>query len=181
MEYEKTFGLKDGRTLIVRNGRKEDAESVLSCFISTHGETDFLLTYPEECHFTVEDEGKYLESQRTAERSIELLAMVDGSVVGTAGIGPKGRGMKVSHRSDFGISISRDYWGLGIGRILTNAAIECAEKASYRQVELEVVEENTRARSLYSSMGFHECGKIPAGFITKEGKVQDLVMMVKTL
>ena len=181
MEYFDTVTLKDNRTLIIRNGFKEDAEELLSFFISTRGETDLLLTYPEECRFTVGDEEKFLEAVRKAEKSALLLAILDGKVVGSAGLDPKGRGMKSAHRSDYGIAVSKEYWGLGIGRSLTLAALECAKRASYTQVELEVVEYNAPARSLYSSLGWKECGTIPRAYITKEGKIQNTVMMVKFL
>ena len=54
MKYRKTVTLKDGRTCIVRNGTEEDAEAVLANFILTHGQTDFLTTYPDETSFTTD-------------------------------------------------------------------------------------------------------------------------------
>ena len=57
MIYFKEYTLSDQSTLVVRNGEKEDGEAVLRNFVETHGESDFLLTYPEECTFTSEKEG----------------------------------------------------------------------------------------------------------------------------
>ena len=34
-----------------------------------------------------------------------------------------------------GISIDRAYWGLGIGRALVEASVECARRAGYAQLE----------------------------------------------
>lgn len=48
----------------------------------------------------------------------------------------------VRHRAEFGISIAQEYWGLGIGRALMDACIECARKAGYVQLELNVVANN---------------------------------------
>ena len=48
MEYCKAVTLKNGKACIIRNGTEEDAEGVLSSFIVTHGQTDFLSTYPDE-------------------------------------------------------------------------------------------------------------------------------------
>lgn len=40
------------------------------------------------------------------------------------------------HRAEFGISIAKEFWGLGIGQALTAACIDCARKAGYAQLEL---------------------------------------------
>ena len=52
MKYFQTITLKDGRTCVIRNGMEQDAEAVLSNYILTHSQTDFLMTYPEETTFT---------------------------------------------------------------------------------------------------------------------------------
>ena len=80
------------------------------------------------------------------------------------------------HRAGFGVSVDRTYWGLGIGRALTEACIDCAKTAGYLQLELEVVAENERALSLYRSVGFIEYGRNPKGFRSRRGW-QELVLM----
>ena len=52
MKYSKTVVLKDGRTCIIRNGTRQDAQGVWDNFVLTHGETEYLTTYPEEVTFT---------------------------------------------------------------------------------------------------------------------------------
>ena len=49
---------------------------------------------------------------------------------------------------------TRVRWGLGIGRALTEACIECAKAAGFSQLELDVVAANTAALRLYESVGF---------------------------
>ena len=61
MKYSKTITLKDGRTCVLRNGTEQDAEAVLSNFILTHGQTDYLVSYPDEIKLTLEDERAYLK------------------------------------------------------------------------------------------------------------------------
>ena len=61
MKYNRTITLKDGRTCVLRNGTEQDAKAVLDNFILTHGQTDFLTTYPEETPFTIEYEKEYLK------------------------------------------------------------------------------------------------------------------------
>ena len=108
---------------------------------------------------------------------IEILAEIGGSVVGSAGIGCVGSKEKLRHRAEFGISIERAYWGLGIGRALVEACIECARAAGYAQLELEVVADNERALALYQREGFVEYGRNPRGFRSRKTGWQELVLM----
>lgn len=181
MEYYKETILKDGRKLILRSGEAGDGRAVLINFKTTHAESDYLTTYPEECTLTEEKETAFLERVRNSERNLELLAIVDGRVVGTAGVDEVGDRIKTRHRASYGVAILKEYWGLGIGRAATEAAIECAKKAGYTTLELEVVEENSRAVSLYSSLGFVRCGRNPYGFRNKEGRYQPLISMILKL
>ena len=86
MEYRKTITLKDGRECVLRSTVDRDARAVLDNFILTHGETDFLSSTPEEISLTVEQETEYLRKKAGSPDEAELIAEVNGEVVGTAGI-----------------------------------------------------------------------------------------------
>lgn len=177
MEYRNTIRLKDGRFCCLRSGTARDAQAVLENFVLTHGQSDFLTSYPDECSFTLEQEENYLQSKAESPCEVELLAEVEGRVVGTAGVDRAGRYEKVRHRALFGISIEKDFWGLGIGRALTQACIECARNAGYLQLELDAVAANERALALYRSLGFKEYGRNPRGFRSRSSGWQPLVLM----
>ena len=177
MNYHKTITLKDGRACTLRNGTAEDGQSLLDIFNLTHAQTDYLLTYPEESSHTVQQEVDYLKQKAESADGIELLAELDGKVVGTAGIDCVGRKEKTRHRAEFGISVDKAYWGLGIGRALTEACIECARTAGYVQLELKAVAENKNALALYRSVGFVEYGRNPKGFRSRVSGWQELVLM----
>lgn len=177
MIYNKTITLKDGRECILRNGTGKDGREALAAFMLAHGQTDYLLTYPDEGSFTAEQEARFLEEKTKSCNEIEILAIVDGYVAGTAGIENIGSKEKIRHRAEFGISLDKAYWGLGMGRALTNACIECAKEAGYRQLELSVVAENKNAIALYESEGFVEYGRNPRGFLSRYTGWQELVLM----
>lgn len=177
MDYYQTVRLKDGRECVLRSATAEDAAAALENFILTHEQTDFLTSYPDEIVCTVEKEAQLLQRKAESEKDAEILAELDGKVVGLAGIDRIGRAEKTSLRANFGISIDREYWGLGIGRALTRACIACAEKAGYKQLELEVVAENDRAVALYKSEGFTEYGRNPLGFCSRTAGWQALILM----
>lgn len=177
MEYNKIIMLKDGRSCTLRNGTAADAEGVLSVFIATHEQTDFLTTYTDEINLTVDEESEFLDGKTNDDGGIEIIADIDGKIVGTAGIECIKNVDKLRHRASFGISIDKESWGLGIGRGLTESCIECAKKAGYTQLELEAVADNESALALYRSVGFVEYGRNPKGFKSRISGWQELVLM----
>ena len=177
MKYHKIIKLKDGRGCTLRNGEESDGQAVLINFILTHEQTDYLLTYPDENTMTAEQEGQFLQRKTDSEAEVEILAEVEGIVAGLAGIEAVGSRDKIRHRADFGISIDRKYWNLGIGTALMNACIDCAREAGYEQLELSVVAENETAITMYKKAGYREYGRNPRGFKSRSGGYQELVHM----
>ncbi len=177
MVFSKKVKLKNGVECEIRECTKNDAAEVFEVFNLTHEESDFLLSYPDESTFTLEQEAKFLEAKENSEREAELCAAIDGKIVGTAGIDAVGNKYKVKHRATFGIAIENAFCGVGIGRALSEACIEYAKNAGYTQLELDVVSENTAAVSLYKSLGFVEYGRNPKGFLSRKSGWQELVLM----
>ena len=181
MKYNQKIILKNGKEALLRNGNEEDGQAVFENFNQTHAETDFLLSYPDENSYDAEQEAQFLKEKTESPNEIEIVAIVDGKVAGTAGVEAVGKKYKLKHRAEFGISILKEYWGLGLGKALTNACIQCAKEAGYEQLELNVVAENKRALSLYQSLGFEEFGRNPKGFNSRTSGFQELVYMLRKL
>ena len=181
MLFKKEIALKNGKSCILRNAVAEDAKAYMDYFIQAHSETDFLTTYPDETERNVESESLHLAETAGSENEVEICAIVDGKLVGSAGISMIRNREKLRHRAEFGISIIKEYWGLGIGTALTYSCIECAKAAGYLQLELEVVAENEDAVRLYQKLGFSEFGRNQKGFLTREGNWQELILMKKEL
>ena len=177
MKYTQTIVLKNGKEALIRNADAPDGAAVYENFNQTHAETDYLLSYPDENSYDPEQEAHFLEEKTQSGNEIELVALVDGRVAGTAGIEAVGKKFKLMHRAEFGISILREYWELGLGRALARACISCAKEAGYEQLELNVVSENERAVSLYRSLGFEEYGRNPRGFKSRTAGYQELLYM----
>ena len=181
MKYHQTVVLKNGKEALLRNGESADGAAVFEVFNRTHAETDYLLSYPDENSFDAEQEAGFLDKKTNSPNEIELLALVDGKLAGTAGIEAVGNKYKVRHRAEFGISILKEYWGLGVGKALAEACIECAREAGYAQLELNVVAGNERALALYRSLGFEEFGRNPKGFRSRTSGFQELIYMLLKL
>lgn len=83
-----------------------------------------------------------------------LVAIADGSVVGLAAFGPCADD-EAQHLVGqvYALNLDPDYWGLGFGRELLQAATARLAKAGFDDMVLWVVPENQRARGLYESEG----------------------------
>ena len=115
------------------------------------------------------------------ERSFMLAAFLDGELVGNCGVNAMSDHFKMRHRASLGISIKKKAWGLGLGTLLMEKALEQAKENGFTQVELGVFADNDRARYLYRKLGFTEMGCIPKAFCLKDGTYRDEVQMVKFL
>ena len=177
MKYNKTILLKNGMECYLRNGTENDGQAVLDNFNLTHGQTDYLLSYPDENGFDVIQETQFLKEKLESENEAEIVAICNNTIVGTAGIEAIGTKYKIKHRAEFGISVAKEFWGLGIGQALMAACIECARTAGYIQLELNVVAENTRALSIYKKAGFIEYGRNPKGFYSRISGFQEVISM----
>ena len=181
MKFNQKVILKNGKEALLRNADSSDGKAVFEVFNRTHEETDYLLSYPDENSFDADQEAKFLEEKTESPNEIEIVAVVDGKIAGTAGIEAVGTKYKVRHRADFGISVLKEYWGLGIGKALANACIQCAKAAGYEQLELNAVAENERAVAMYKDIGFVEFGRNPKGFNSRISGFQELVYMLLEL
>ena len=177
MTFEQRIILKNGKEALLRNGWAADGSLAFDLFNAAHAETDYLLSYPDENTFDPDGEARFLEDKANSLNETEIIAFIDGKAAGMAGIEAVGTKYKVRHRAVFGISILKEYWGLGLGRALTEACIQCARTAGYEQLELEVVSSNSRAVSLYRDLGFTEFGRNPKGFNSRSEGYQELISM----
>ena len=173
-----TFHLKDGRTAVLSAPTAEDAAEMVAFLKDVAAETEFLIAYPEERQAMTEaQEAAFLQHKHEDPNALMLMCRVEGRLAGTCDVS-FGSKIKVAHRGTIGISVRREFWGLGIGRALMEACIECAKAAGYLQLELDAVAENTRALAMYERAGFVEYGRNPKGFLSRiTGSFQELVYM----
>lgn len=162
MTYSRQIVLKNGNTALLRNAEPSDAGAVLENFSLTHAETDYLLTYPDESTFDAEREACFLQRKAESANEIEIIAVADGRVVATAGVDAVGTRDKLRHRAEFGVSVLRAYWGLGLGRALTEASIQCAKEAGYEQLERPSSRRTNGRLRCTGRRGLSNSGAIPA-------------------
>ena len=182
MEYtEKTVKLKNGKTCFLRRGEEADAAMLVDYLKATAGETPYLMREPEEVQLTAEEEWDLIREKNSEERTLNLLAFVDGEHAGNCAFNPVSERSRARHRCTVSIALYRKFWGMGIGTALLGEILDMAKSAGYEQAELEVVSANAPALALYRKLGFETVGTIPRAMKYRDGSYADFLFMVKTL
>lgn len=178
---KKMIHLKDGRICTLRPVEEKDAEAMIEYLRMVSAETPFLLRNEDEVTYTVDAEEQLLKNKRNALREMMMVAEVEGVIAGNCGIVSSGNLRRVAHRCGFAIALKEAYWNLGIGSAMMDYAFSLAKEMGYEQMELEVVEGNTRAKSLYERFGFIETGKNVRALKYDDGTYRDEYKMMKSL
>lgn len=172
---------RNGREVVLRNAELSDAEDLIRYLKITTAETPYLIREPEEVTLTVEQEKVFLQSVIDDERSLLLIATVDGKHVGNCSLMSVGRYKRYRHRCDVAIALYQEYCGTGIGSLMLNTIFEIAKENGYEQAELEVIAENKNAIELYKKLGFVEYGRFPDNMKYADNTYVDAYWMMKKL
>ena len=70
MRFNRIVLLKTSQQCLIRNAGANDAQEVHDLFNITHGQTDYLLSYPDENSFNVEQERNFLHKKEDSENEI---------------------------------------------------------------------------------------------------------------
>jgi RimJ/RimL family protein N-acetyltransferase len=148
------YRLKNGAFLTVADAEPEDAAEILAFVNAVGQETPFLTFGDEGIGMSVAEETEYLRAcQRSAGASLMLKGMVSGEIVSTLSLSRVAR-VRVRHAGEFGLSVRRSHWGLGIARLMMEEMVRRARELGLRKINLRVREDNERAKTLYERFGF---------------------------
>lgn len=177
---EKEITLKNGTKAMLKSPIESNAEQLLNMIKKACGETDYLTKYPEEWNITVEQEQRWINNFAVAENGVCIVCYINGNIAGNCQIN-FGGGIKTKHSATIGISVLKDYWGLGIGSSMFKEMITIAKERGVKIIELCVIEGNERAINLYEKYGFEIVCKRPNAFMLKDGTIQAEIYMQKDL
>ena len=177
---EKEIILKNGKTAILKSPVETDAEKLLNMIKQACGETDYLTRYPEEWNITVEQEQRWINNFAVAANGVCIVCYINNVIAGNCQIN-FGNAIKTKHSATVGISVLKDYWGLGIGSAMFKEMIEIAKERGVKIIELGVLDGNERAINLYEKYGFEIVCKRPNAFMLKDGTMQSEIYMQKVL
>ena len=161
--------------LIIEKAKPSDAKELLEYLKKVGSESDNLTFGAEGMPFTVEQEASFIEGVNSSEYSTLIVARYDGEIIGIANLDVSNR-ERLKHKGELGISVLKDYWGNGIGRLLMQEIIKFAIFRGIEVIQLNVRSDNERAIKLYEKFGFEKCGVIP-GNMKINGKFIDCDMM----
>lgn len=160
----KSIQLNNGQTVLLREAVKEDAHELISYLNKIGEESDFLTFGRGEFSVSVSDEETMLEESRTAKNKIMLLALVGNRVVGCLHFAGGARA-RIQHSGEFGVSVLKDYWDLGIGTAMVQELIQWAKASNViRKLNLRVRSDNATAFRVYEKLGFTQEGLITREF-----------------
>ncbi|MEO8581739.1 MAG: GNAT family protein [Patescibacteria group bacterium] len=171
--------LKDGSTVILRYPTVDDAEK-LQYFINPIVKEDTFILLNEDQ--TLNQEKAYLANiismmhQKTA---IKICGYAENKIVAAADV--TRYLYKQNHVGRLGISISQEYRGMGLGKILMTEMLKQAKDIlGLKMIELTCYADNLAGQRLYTSLGFVEYGRVP-GAIFYKGKYVDQLNFYKEL
>lgn len=176
----KSIILKNNAAAILRNPEKADAKEMNKFLKNCFSETNFLMRYPEEWTQTEKGEADFIESSNASEYNMMIVCIIDGQIAGNCTL-MFNQGIKTRHRASVAIGILKKYWGLGIGSAMFSEMISIAKERGILQIELDYIEGNNRACSLYEKMGFVHTGEKPNAIRLKDGTMLKEFSMVKEL
>lgn len=100
---------------------------------------------------------------------------ISGKILGLYILHPNNIG-RCGHICNASYAVRADARGQHIGEYLVKHSMEKGKELGFRILQFNaVVSSNTYALKLYKKLGFVQLGVIPGGFLTKNGKYEDII------
>lgn len=168
--------LKKGQRMVVRVATRSDAPAMIAFVQRITRETDYLMISGSEFSLSISEEEDYIDSFIKADNRLFLVAEINGRIIGGAHF--EGENVtRMRHSGEMGVSVIKDYWGLGVGSALIENLIKWARDTGIiRKINLRVHQDNKRAIALYSRYGFCQEGVKKREFYIN-GNFYDAILM----
>lgn len=174
------YDLKNGAKLSIRKAVEGDAEEIVDMYGRMGLETDNLTFSVDDFYFTEEQERMFVSSLNSRSNCLYIVALVDNRIIGNLSFVASQR-KKLEHRGNMGVAVLKEYWGIGVGTALMEYFLKWVQTTDkIRKIDLEVVENNSRALNLYMKYGFKIEGRITRG-MNLRGRFMDIYYMGKTI
>jgi len=176
----KKFKTKKGKEISIRYLCIEDTKDLLKVYNALFEERAYTVATNK---FTLKQETLFIQgclNRIERGQEIKLVVEYNGHVVGISGIEKELSPME-DHRGTFGIMLSKEVRGEGVGEELTKTVIKEAKRfLKIKMVVLYVFEENIPAINLYKKLGFYQFGRLEKG-IKYFGKLKTEIFMAKNI
>jgi L-amino acid N-acyltransferase YncA len=134
------------------------------------------VAFPQLDLLTVETGGDFFGQQ-----SYTGVAEEDGQLLGLYILHPNNVG-RCGHISNASYAVRRDCRGRHVGRALVEDCLVQGARLGFKLLQFNaVVAANHSAIRLYQSLGFIQIGRVPGGFLMRDGHYEDILLFYHTL
>ena len=174
--FPKSFQLKNGETIIIREPQAADAERIVAFIKAVGDESKFLTFAGEDFKTTPEEERKILKDHHEASNQLYIIAELDGEIVGQLNVIANQK-PRMKHQGEFGISVRKAHWGKGIANCIMHSMVDWAKSTQIiRKINLLARADNKKAIRMYEKFGFEHEG-INRRDLFIDGQFYDAVYM----
>jgi RimJ/RimL family protein N-acetyltransferase len=175
---ERTMRLANGRELRVRTAHARDARPLVRLLDAVAAEPEAtLLMVPGQ--FNAGAWRRRIADALADPRALLLAATSGAELVGNLGVHPEAHACS-AHVVTIGMSVTREWRGLGVGGELLETAADWAAAHGVGKITLGVFPENLRAVHFYERHGFVREGLRRAQY-ARAGRYHDEMLMARFL
>jgi RimJ/RimL family protein N-acetyltransferase len=153
----------------VRSAREQDLDAIASLFVEVAAEGRWIGAEAPVDH---DHQRQWLAEALQNERSVMLVAEVDGRIVGQLGMDLARYGV-----ANVGMLVADGWRGRGVGSALLSTSIERARGAGAHKIALQVWPHNPPAIALYEKFGFQREGLLRRHYRRRNGEIWDAIIM----
>lgn len=156
--------------IIIRPYDKADCQPVMEIWNSVVREG---IAFPQVEELTIEEADAFFSSQ-----SYTGVAVDDktNDVLGLYILHPNNVG-RCGHICNTSYAVKEGMRGLHIGELLVKDSLQVGARLGFRILQFNaVVASNIHALHLYERIGFSQLGRIPQGFLMKDGHYEDIIL-----
>ena len=134
------------------------------------------VAFPQTSPLTLAEAEAYF-----ARQSFCAVAERDGVVEGLYILHPNNEG-RCGHIANASYAVASRFRGRRTGEALVRHSLQKGGELGFRLLQFNaVVKSNLPAQRLYEQLGFVRLGEIPGGFLLKNGRYEDIILMYHTL
>ncbi|WP_155590790.1 GNAT family N-acetyltransferase [Lysinibacillus cavernae] len=172
---QQAFQIK-GLSYTIRCAQLEDAQALSNLRYQLDGETENFDREQGEAFIDKAGFEQLILNDTKSQKNLCLVAVVADRIVGFSRC--EGSSLKrLAHKVTFGVGVSKDYWGYGIGKALLQISIDWADANGIQKMALEVLETNGKAVQLYEKLGFAVEGILKNDKRLADGKYYHTIIM----
>lgn len=163
--------------ITLREATPQDASAILALIETLNEETSFVLINSQAINMSVATMAGEIEAISELKNQLLLLATTEDSVVGLATV-TTDTDPAIAHIGEIGLSLLKDYWGLGLGTTMLKELILWSRTSTdLIRLDIKVQSHNERAIALYNKVGFSYEGTLRRAVLTKDNTFADVDMM----